>query len=111
MQQDYVTFARARGLSRPRIFVRYALRNVSLPVVTSAGLILILALSGAILVETVYSLPGIGSLVVQSVTSKDIPVVQGVSLFIAVYVITVNILIDLVALVLDPRTRLMAPRS
>lgn len=105
MHQDYVVFARARGLSRRRILVRYAFRNISLPIATSAGLIMILALSGAVLIETVYSLPGIGSLVIQSVTTKDIPVVQGVSLFIALYVIVVNILIDFVTLALDPRTR------
>jgi peptide/nickel transport system permease protein len=105
MHEDYVTFARARGLSRRRILTAYALRNVSLPIVTSAGFILILALSGAVLVETVFSLPGVGSLIVESVTTKDVPVVQGVSLMLACYVIVINVLIDLTVMVLDPRTR------
>ena len=105
MTEDYVTFARARGLDRRRIVTAYALRNVSLPIVTSGGFILILALSGAVLVETVFSLPGIGSLVVESVTTKDVPVVQGVSLTLAFYVIVVNVLIDLSVMVIDPRTR------
>jgi peptide/nickel transport system permease protein len=105
MTEDYVTFARARGLDRRRIVTAYALRNVSLPIVTSGGFILILALSGAVLVETVFSLPGIGSLVVESVTTKDVPVVQGVSLMLAFYVIVVNVLIDLSVMVIDPRTR------
>jgi peptide/nickel transport system permease protein len=105
MTEDYVTFARARGLDRRRIVTAYALRNVSLPIVTSGGFILIVALSGAVLVETVFSLPGIGSLVVESVTTKDVPVVQGVSLMLAFYVIVVNVLIDLSVMVIDPRTR------
>ena len=105
MNEDYVTFARARGLARRRILTAYALRNVSLPVVTSAGFILILALSGAVLVETVFSLPGVGSLIVESVTAKDVPVVQGVSLMLAFYVIVINVLIDLSVMVIDPRTR------
>jgi len=105
MYEDYVTFARARGLSRSRLLGAYALRNVSLPIVTSAGFILILALSGAVLVETVFSLPGVGSLIVESVTTKDVPVVQGVALMLAFYVIVINVLIDLSVMVIDPRTR------
>jgi len=105
MHEDYVTFARPRGLSRSRLLGAYALRNVSLPIVTSAGFILILALSGAVLVETVFSLPGVGSLVVESVTTKDVPVVQGVALMLAFYVIVINVVIDLSVMVIDPRTR------
>ena len=108
MSEDYVTFARARGLRRRRIVTAYALRNVSLPIVTSAGFILILALSGAVLVESVFSLAGVGSLIVESVTTKDVPVVQGVALMLAFYVIVVNVLIDLSVMVLDPRTRYAA---
>jgi peptide/nickel transport system permease protein len=100
-----VTFARARGLSRSRLLGAYALRNVSLPIVTSAGFILILALSGAVLVESVFSLPGVGSLIVESVTTKDVPVVQGVALMLAFYVIVINVVIDLSVMVIDPRTR------
>jgi peptide/nickel transport system permease protein len=105
MHEDYVTFARARGLSRSRLLGAYALRNVSLPIVTSAGFILILALSGAVLVESVFSLPGVGSLIVESVTTKDVPVVQGVALMLAFYVIVINVVIDLSVMVIDPRTR------
>ena len=105
MHEDYVTFARARSVSRSRLLGAYALRNVSLPIVTSAGFILILALSGAVLVESVFSLPGVGSLVVESVTTKDVPVVQGVALMLAFYVIVINLVIDLSVMVIDPRTR------
>ncbi|PXY33701.1 ABC transporter permease [Prauserella coralliicola] len=105
MEQDYITFARARGLSRPRILVSYALRNTALPIVTVAGLLLIVAVSGAVLVETVFSLQGIGLLMIDSITGKDIPVVQGVAFIIAIFVTAVNLVVDLLSLVINPRTR------
>lgn len=105
MQQDYITFARIRGVSWGRIMVRYAFRNSSLPVVTSAGILLIIALSAGVFVEQVFSLPGVGSLLLQAVTDKDVPVVQGVALVLGVFVVVVNLVVDLLALVLDPRTR------
>lgn len=105
MQQDYVTFARARGLSRYRILVPYALRNTAPPILTAAGMLLIVAVSGTVLVETVFSLHGTGSLMVEAVSAKDIPVVQGLTLFIALFVVLVNLLVDLLLLVVDPRTR------
>jgi peptide/nickel transport system permease protein len=105
MEQDYITFARARGLSRPRILAGYALRNTALPVVTAAGLLLIVAIGGTVLVETVFSVPGAGMLMVQSIQAKDIPVVQGVAFFVALLVVAVNLLVDTAALVIDPRVR------
>lgn len=105
MEQDYVTFARARGLSRYRILVPYALRNTAPPILTAAGLLLIAAVSGTVLVETVFSLHGVGSLMVEAVGAKDVPVVQGLTLFLALFVVLVNLLVDLLLLVIDPRTR------
>jgi peptide/nickel transport system permease protein len=108
MSQDYITFARARGLSRPRILLQYALRNTALPVTTATGLILIAAIAGTVLVEQVFSLPGIGNLMVQSVSAKDVPVVQGVALCVSAFVLVVNFLVDMAALAIDPRTRTAA---
>jgi len=108
MQQDYITFARARGLKPTRIMIRYALRNTALPVVTASGILLIVALSATVIVENVFSLPGMGSLLLTSVTNKDIPVVQGLALVIAAFVITVNLIVDLLSLVIDPRGRYSA---
>lgn len=105
MSQDYVTFARARGLSSKRILVHYAFRNTALPIVTAAGLVLVVAISAAILVETVFSLQGEGQLMVESVTAKDVPVVQGLAIFVALFVVMVNLLVDAVHLIIDPRTR------
>lgn len=104
MQQDYVTFARARGLSRRRILVRYALRNVSVPIVTITGLLLIYLIGGTILVEQVFSIEGLGKLMVSSVEDSDVPVVQGIALVFAVFVVLVTLLVDLLAMWIDPRT-------
>jgi len=105
MHQDYIAFARIRGLSPWRVLLRYALRNSCLPVVTSAGLLLIIALSAAVIVEQVFSLPGVGSLLLTAVTDKDIPVVQGIAMALGAAVVVINLAVDLSALVLDPRTR------
>ncbi|MBK1787282.1 ABC transporter permease [Prauserella cavernicola] len=103
--QDYMTFARARGLPRRLLFGRYALRNSSLPVVTSSGLVLASFLTGAVLVEQVFAIPGLGSLTVAAVTNKDVPVVQAVALLAALVVLVLNLLADLAYTVLDPRVR------
>ncbi|MER5521991.1 ABC transporter permease [Streptomyces sp. NPDC002763] len=108
MSQDYVAFARLRGLSPRRILVRYALRNASLPVITSLGLILVSLLSSTLFIEQVFSLPGIGTLLLQAVTNTDVPVVQGTVLILGAAVILINLAVDLLSLVFDPRVRLAA---
>ena len=105
MERDYIAFARARGLSERRILLRYALRNIALPIITATGVVLIVALSGALFIEEVFSLEGLGYLMYQSVTSRDIPVVQGLAMFAAAFVIIVNLGVDVIALAIDPRTR------
>ncbi|MFD9894894.1 ABC transporter permease [Amycolatopsis sp. NPDC059027] len=105
MAKDFVSFARSRGLPGSRIWRTYALRNSALPVVTSAGMVLAYSLSGTVLVENIFGLPGLGSLLVTSVGTKDIPVVQGLTLVTATVVIVVNLLVDLCYLALDPRVR------
>ncbi|MFM9443778.1 ABC transporter permease [Streptomyces acidiscabies] len=108
MSQDYVAFARLRGLSPRRILVRYALRNASLPVLTSLGLILVSLLSSTLFIEQVFSLPGVGTLLLQAVTNTDVPVVQGTVLILGAAVILINLAVDLLSLVFDPRVRLVA---
>ncbi|GAA1592608.1 ABC transporter permease [Kribbella hippodromi] len=103
--QDYVTFARSRGLGRSLIWRRYALLNSSLPIVTASGLLLAYTLAGAVLVEVTFSREGLGSLMLQAVQSKDIPVVQGLVAFAAVTVTLVNLGVDLINLAIDPRLR------
>lgn len=106
LDQDYVTFARARGLSTRRILFLYALRNALIPVVTISGVILAFVITGAVLVEVTFSLSGIGQLLVQSATAKDLPMVQGMTMVVAVVIMLANLLADLVYLAVDPRIRL-----
>ena len=102
---DHVRTARAKGMPERRVIVRHILRNALIPVVTVIGLQLGLLLSGAVLTETIFSLPGLGRLMVDSILSHDYPVVQAGALFIAFVFVTVNLVVDLVYGLLDPRIR------
>jgi ABC-type dipeptide/oligopeptide/nickel transport system permease component len=103
--QDHVRTARAKGLSRPRVVLRHVLRNAAIPIVTVIGLQLGLLLSGAVLTETIFSLPGLGRLMVDSIQSRDYPVVQAGALSIAFVFVLVNLVVDLSYTLLDPRIR------
>jgi peptide/nickel transport system permease protein len=111
LDQDYVTFARARGLSSRRVLFMYALRNALIPIVTISGLILAYVITGAVIVEVTFSIQGIGWLLVQSATTKDLPVLQGVGLVVAATIIVANLLADLAYLAVDPRIRLRGGRA
>ena len=100
---DHVRTARAKGLSAMRVVVRHILRNASIPIVTVIGLQLGLLLSGAVLTETIYSLPGLGRLMVDSILSRDYTVVQAGALFIATLFVLVNLAVDISYAALDPR--------
>jgi peptide/nickel transport system permease protein len=103
LEQDYIAFAQARGVGPVRVIVRYALRNALGPIITAGGLILGVVITGAVLVEQVFALPGIGTLLITSVEAKDVPVVQGFTLLAAAILIAANFLIDLCYLFIDPR--------
>ena len=103
--QDYVRTAAAKGLSRRRVVLRHALRNALIPVVTILGLQLGALLSGAVLTEQVFTIPGFGKLVVDAVFNRDYTVVQGVVLFTAVAYIVINLFVDLAYALLNPRLR------
>ena len=100
---DHVRTARAKGVADARVTMRHILRNAAIPIVTVIGLQLGLLLSGAVLTETIYSLPGLGRLMVDSILSRDYPVVQAGALFIALIFVVVNLLVDLLYAALDPR--------
>jgi peptide/nickel transport system permease protein len=106
LDQDYITFARARGLSERRVLLRYALRNALIPVLTLSAPLLAFLITGAVFVEITFSLPGIGQLYVQSALEKDLPMVQGITLIVAVMILVANLAVDLLYLVADPRIRL-----
>lgn len=105
INQDYVRTARAKGLAEPTIAYRHALRNALIPVITLVGVQVGQLLSGAILVETVFSWPGLGSLLLQGIGTRDFPVVQGVALVSAMIFSVVNLLVDLLYGYVDPRIR------
>ena len=106
LDQDYVAFARPRGLATWRVLWTYAFRNALIPVVTASALILAYLLTGAVLVEVTFALPGLGSLLVDSVNQKDVTTVQGLALVVAATVMLANLLTDVLYMFLDPRIRL-----
>jgi peptide/nickel transport system permease protein len=105
LREQYVQAARARGTSRLRAVVGHAFRNSLIPVVTLVGLQFGAVLTGAVITETIFAWPGIGRLLIQSISFRDYPLVQGCILLIAITYVGVNLLTDLVYSVLDPRIR------
>lgn len=106
LQQDYVRTARSKGISETRVVVHHALRNAWLPVVTMIGLEFGFLLGGVVVVETVFSYPGIGRLVFLAINQRDIPVVQASVILLAALFILLNLIVDLIYARLDPRVKL-----
>jgi peptide/nickel transport system permease protein len=106
LQQDYVRTARSKGISETRVIVHHALRNAWLPVVTMIGLEFGFLLGGVVVVETVFSYPGIGRLVFNAINQRDIPVVQASVILLALVFILLNLIVDLIYVRLDPRVKL-----
>lgn len=105
MNQDYVTLARVKGYSRTRILWRVALRNALIPAVTLTGVQFTFLIGGTVLVEHLFSYPGIGNLAIAAVTQRDLPLIQGLILTFAVLFILANLAIDMTYGALDPRVR------
>jgi peptide/nickel transport system permease protein len=105
LDQDYVRTARAKGLSEARVILRHALRNALIPVVTLGALEFGTLLSGAVLTEQVFSIPGFGKMVVDAVFNRDYPVVQGVVLVTAFLFVMLNLLADILYVLINPRLR------
>ena len=105
MQADYIDTARAKGLKKAAVIIKHALKNSLLPVITMMALQLASMLSGAVITETVFAIPGIGRLATTAIGNRDMPVLQGTIIFTTVIVIIGNLLADLLYSVLDPRIR------
>ena len=103
--EEYVRTARAKGVPEGLVVVKHALRNALIPIVTVAGLQLGQLLAGSIILESVFALPGLGRLVLGAITARDLPVVQGVTLFVASCIVAINFAVDLSYTLLDPRIR------
>jgi peptide/nickel transport system permease protein len=105
LRQDYVRTARAKGLTERVVLSRHALKNAMLPVITLFGLQLGFLLGGTVVLESLFSLPGLGTLLLSSVLTKDFPEIQGLVLFFAVAIIFINLAVDLSYGMFDPRVR------
>jgi len=105
LREPYTQAARARGVSRTRAVLCHAFRNSLIPIVTLAGLQVGAVLTGAVITETIFAWPGVGRLLIQSIGFRDYPMVQGCILLIAVTYVGVNLVVDLMYVVLDPRIR------
>ncbi len=105
MRQDYVQTARAKGIRARVVMYRHAFMNAINPILTVTGLVIAAMMAGSVVIETVFNLPGIGRLVVNSVMRRDYPVIQGSLLLTAMMIIMVNLVIDLLYAVFDPRIR------
>lgn len=103
--EDYIRTARSKGITEPVVVRRHALRNALIPVVTLVGVEFGYLLGGTFIVEQIFAIPGIGRLTVNAITQRDYALVQGVTLFIAVNFVIVNLLVDVLYAVLDPRVR------
>jgi peptide/nickel transport system permease protein len=104
-RQDYVTTARAKGVGQVQILLKHVLRNSIFPLMTMIGLTTSLLVGGSVVVETIFGVPGVGQLLIQSITARDVTVVLGVVVFIALTVVIVNVLVDILYGVVDPRIR------
>jgi ABC-type dipeptide/oligopeptide/nickel transport system permease component len=103
---DYVRTARAKGVSEWGVILRHALKNAALPLVTVAGLQFGVLLSGAVITESVFAIPGVGRLIVSSVFQLDFPVVQAAVFLLAMMIVSVNFLVDVLYIYLNPQIRL-----
>jgi len=105
MTQDYIMVARVKGFTRGRIILREALRNAMIPAVTLTGVQFTFLVGGTVLIERIFSYPGIGNMALGAVISRDLPLIQGLVLTFAVLFIAINLLIDMTIVMLNPRVR------
>jgi peptide/nickel transport system permease protein len=105
LAQDYIRTAYAKGIGRPQVVTVHALKNAAVPIVTTIGIGVALLISGVVITESVFNIPGIGRLVVDAITRRDYPIIQGTTLVFALVYVLLNLLVDLSYVVLDPRIR------
>ena len=105
MGQDYVRTAYSRGNTKSSVLYRHVLKNAFIPVITFMALIIAEILAGSIIVEQVFSVPGVGRLLITAISSRDYPVVQAIVTYVTALVVTINFLVDVLYQVIDPRIR------
>ena len=107
LSTDYVRLARIKGLSERQVIWKHGLRNALIPVITYSGVVFVHALTGSVIVETIYAWPGVGQLAYQALNWRDFPLIQGILVFCVGLFVVVNLIIDIVYVYLDPRVRLV----
>lgn len=107
IRQDYIKTARAKGLSEGKVIYKHALKNALIPVVTVIGMQISLIMAGSVIVENIFSIPGVGSLLMSAINNKDYPVIQGTVLMLSACVCVMNLLVDLIYGFIDPRIMAM----
>ena len=105
MRQDYITMAKAKGISKTTLLFRHILKNEMLPVITYMGPMVAFLLTGSVVIEQIYTIPGIGKEFVSAITNHDYTVVMGITIFIGAIIIVCNLLSDLICAIVDPRVR------
>jgi len=106
VQLDYVRTVRSKGMSEQNVMYKHVLKNSMIPILTVFGLIMAEVVAGTIIVEQVFSLPGVGQLLITAISNRDFPLVQGIVMYITVAVVMINFMVDILYSVLDPRIRL-----
>jgi ABC-type dipeptide/oligopeptide/nickel transport system permease component len=106
IREDYIRTARAKGVSERRVTIRHALRNALIPVVTVLGPMVAAMVTGSMIVERIFAIPGMGKFYVESVGGRDYPVIMGMTLFYAVLLVTANLVVDITYSWIDPRIRI-----
>lgn len=106
VQLDYVRTIRSKGMSEQNVMYKHVLKNSMIPILTVFGLIMAEVVAGTIIVEQVFSLPGVGQLLITAISNRDFPLVQGIIMYITVAVVMINFMVDILYSVLDPRIRL-----
>jgi ABC-type dipeptide/oligopeptide/nickel transport system permease component len=105
LSKDYMRTAKAKGVSRRNIIYKHGLRNALLPVVTGLGLSLLSTLSGSVAIELVFNRPGIGETLISAISTRDYPLIQGGVVVFALSVVLINLLVDVIYTLVDPRIR------
>ena len=107
INQEYIKTARAKGLKNRKIILKHALRNALIPVITYLGPQIAFTLCGGLVVETVFSIPGLGRYFVQAIQNRDYPLIMGTTIFLAAFIIVMNLVVDLCYKLVDPRINLV----
>jgi peptide/nickel transport system permease protein len=105
LRQDYIRTAWSKGLAEKTVVMRHAVKNALIPVITLLGIMVPVLVGGTVILETIFSLPGMGRLLIDTLNHRDYPILSGINIMIAVFVLFINLLVDLTYAYLDPRIK------